>query len=132
MERNLNSIIFETLRKSQKLRTICRPIILLHCICHAGSELWHNKRKEARVTGSSLYNALGLDTLQAQKDHVNQFIKGRRVKEFPPEIQKRLDYGTKNEVLTLLEENINLQMQPMYNIVNLRICTKIILIFKKL
>ena len=55
-------------------------------------------RKQARVTGSTLNNALGLDTLQKQKQHHYIHIRGREPAPVPEDLQKKFDYGTKNEV----------------------------------
>ena len=39
-----------------------------------GTELWYMHRKKARVTGSTLRTAIGLDTLTKQKEHFFMFI----------------------------------------------------------
>ena len=62
-----------------------------------GSEMWHKERKKARVTGSTLYKAVGLDTLSKQKDHHAEFVMGRTPQPFEPDVQKRLDHGLKHE-----------------------------------
>ena len=45
-----------------------------------------------------LNNALGLDTLQKQKQHHYIHIRGREPAPVPEDLQKKFDYGTKNEV----------------------------------
>ena len=58
---------------------------------------WFNLRKEAKVTGSTLYKALGLESLGHLKSHHYEFIKKRNPPEFPPEVKVRLQYGQENE-----------------------------------
>ena len=41
-----------------------------------GSGLWHEQRSSTRVTGSSLRNAIGLDTLMKQKEHHHIHVVG--------------------------------------------------------
>ena len=62
------------------------------------SDKWFQMRKESRVTGSTLNSAIGLDTLQKQKDHHYIHIRGRKPPPIPPELQKKFDHGTRNEV----------------------------------
>ena len=61
------------------------------------SEEWFRMRKDVKVTGSTLHNALGLESLADLKQHHYQFIKKRQRPPFPEEVQKRLDYGKENE-----------------------------------
>ena len=42
-----------------------------------GSDMWHSMRNKARVTGSTLRNAIGLNTLAKQKDHFYEKVLGR-------------------------------------------------------
>ena len=62
--------------------------------CSQGGEIWCKLRKKAMLTGSSMHRALGLDTLKAEKEHVNVHVKGRP----KPDVQKYLDFGSKNEI----------------------------------
>ena len=62
------------------------------------SEDWFRVRKLARVTGSTLNAALGLDTLQKQKDHHHIFVRGRQPPPIPNDLQQKFDHRTKNEV----------------------------------
>ena len=62
-----------------------------------GSNLWHQQRKKARITGSTLYRALGLESLSSQKEHHAEFILGRKPLPFSPEVQQRLEHGLKHE-----------------------------------
>ena len=59
------------------------------------TEEWFALRKQARVTGSTLNNALGLDTLQKQKQHHYIHIRGREPAPVPEDLQKKFDYGRK-------------------------------------
>ena len=62
------------------------------------TEEWFALRKQSRVTGSTLNSAIGLDTLQKQKQHHYIHIRGREPPPVPDDLQKKFDYGTKNEV----------------------------------
>ena len=61
------------------------------------SDLWFHVRKKAKVTGSTLFNALGLGTLANLKSHHYQFVKKRSPPEFPDDVKARLQYGQDNE-----------------------------------
>ena len=61
------------------------------------SNKWLELRKKAKVTGSTLYNALGLSSLADLKQHHYQYIKKRAPPPFSPDVQKRLQYGQENE-----------------------------------
>ncbi|MCG8623731.1 MAG: YqaJ viral recombinase family protein, partial [Proteobacteria bacterium] len=62
------------------------------------SDKWFEYRKKFRVTGSTLNSAIGLDTLNKQKEHHYVRVRGRQPAPVPPELQKKFDHGTKNEV----------------------------------
>ena len=69
------------------------------------SPQWHALRQKAKVTGSTMYKALGLESLVALKQHHYEFVKKRKPPDFSPEIKLRLQYGQENEkhaVATLL------------------------------
>ena len=59
---------------------------------------WFQIRKNARVTGSTLNKALGLDTLLKQKEHHYVFVHGRQEPPVSRELQKKFDHGTRNEI----------------------------------
>ena len=61
------------------------------------SAAWLTLRKTAKVTGSTLYNALGLSSLSDLKQHHYQFIKKHSPPPFSDDVKKRLEYGTQNE-----------------------------------
>ena len=62
------------------------------------SDKWFALRKCYRVTGSTINSAIGLDTLQKQKDHHYEHVRGRKPPPVPPDLQKKFDHGTRNEV----------------------------------
>ena len=62
------------------------------------SEEWFKLRKKARVTGSSLNAAIGLDMLQKQKEPHYTHVRGRQPSPVTEELQKKFDHRTKNEV----------------------------------
>ena len=61
------------------------------------SEKWLDVRKKAKVTGNTLYNALGLSLLGDLKQHHYQFLKKRSPPPFSDEVKKRMKYGQENE-----------------------------------
>ena len=62
------------------------------------SQEWFEVRKSARVTGSSVNKAIGLDTLAKQKEHHYVRVRGREPKPVSPELQKLFNHGMKNEI----------------------------------
>ena len=62
------------------------------------SDEWFVVHKKARVMGSTLNAAIGLDTLMKQKNHHYVHIRGCQPPSIPLDLQKKFDYGTKNEV----------------------------------
>ena len=58
---------------------------------------WHDLRKQAPVSASTLHNALGLRQLKLQKDHIEKVLL-HRDEEVPPELQRIFDYETENEI----------------------------------
>ena len=61
------------------------------------SEKWFQIQKNAKVTGSTMYNALGLSSLTDLKQHHYQFIKNMSPPPFNEEVKKRMQYGQENE-----------------------------------
>ena len=63
------------------------------------SEEWFQLRKEAPVTGSTLYNAIGLSSLKDQKKYFQDQMKkaGNQQADVPPDLQARFDWGTEHE-----------------------------------
>ena len=63
-----------------------------------GSTLWHEIRSSARVTGSTMRTAIGLETLTKQKEHFHVKVVGREPLPPSAELQKMFDHGKQNEV----------------------------------
>ena len=61
------------------------------------SDVWFQMRKNAKVTGSTLFNALGLSTLANLKSHHYKFVRRRPPPDFPDDVKQRLKYGQDNE-----------------------------------
>ena len=55
-----------------------------------GTDLWHQQGSKARVTGSTLRSAIGLDTLTKQKEHFYVHINGRQPPPPSPQLQQLL------------------------------------------
>ena len=62
------------------------------------SDEWFQLRNQAKVTGSTLYKAIGCDGLGKQKDHFEKVICGVPEKEHSAEVKAMMDWGTTNEV----------------------------------
>ena len=60
--------------------------------------MWWALRERALVTGSTLMKAVGFDTLKAEKQHVNVYVKKRPVLEIPDDVKKYIKFGQENEV----------------------------------
>ena len=65
------------------------------------SEIWKRIREHCAVTGSTLNKAIGLGTLQDQKDHYDYKFGNKQPPEPPSHIQEMLNYGTENEVCAI-------------------------------
>ena len=60
---------------------------------------WFDLRAGYKVTGSSLYGALGLDLLKNQQAHFDKVINGRKeTDEIPEDVRKRMEHGTTSEI----------------------------------
>ena len=64
------------------------------------SEHWHELRNGSRVTGSTLFRALGLSTLKEQKEHHDKVYKGIETP-IPEHLSPLLEYGTSQEINAL-------------------------------
>ena len=58
---------------------------------------WYSLRESCRVTGSTMFKALGFDTLSRQKEHHNTFVCGRSPPTHSSEVKEKLQHGTLNE-----------------------------------
>ena len=45
-----------------------------------------------------MYKGLGFDTLKAEREHMNVFVKKRPTPQIPIEVQKYMEFGKNNEV----------------------------------
>ncbi|CAG2204526.1 unnamed protein product [Mytilus edulis] len=61
------------------------------------SDSWLNLRKESRITGSTIFKALGLSTLKEQQRHFDKTY-GGLTEAIPDELQTLFDYGTEQEI----------------------------------
>ena len=60
---------------------------------------WFALREQFRLTGSKLYEAMGLDTLKKQQTHFDKVVKGlNKEEEIPDEVKKRMEHGTVSEI----------------------------------
>ena len=62
------------------------------------SDMWWELRGTALVTGSTLMKAVAFDTLKAEKQHVNVYVKKRPAPEFPEDVKKYIKFGQENKV----------------------------------
>ena len=62
------------------------------------TEIWQKICEMCAVTGSTMHQAIGLGTLQEQKDHYDYKMKRKEKPEPNEQIKKMMDYGTENEV----------------------------------
>ena len=60
--------------------------------------MWHKQQEKARVTGSTLHSAIGLDTLTKQKEHYHVHINGRQPPSPSAQLQQLFDHRKKNGV----------------------------------
>ena len=68
--------------------------------CTQYSDTWWELRGTALVTGSTLMKAVGFDTLKAEKQHVNIYIK-KPAPEIPEDMKKYIKFGQENEVYAI-------------------------------
>ncbi|CAG2194451.1 unnamed protein product [Mytilus edulis] len=72
-----------------------------HHLLKQKSDEWFNLRKTVKVTGSTAYNALGIDGLKSQKETF-QYINNQKEKPAPTEQQQMaMKHGTENEIHAL-------------------------------
>ena len=53
------------------------------------------------ITGRPLYKCFGFETLKAEREHVNIFVKNRPAPQVPPDAQKYMEFRKNNEVHTI-------------------------------
>ena len=79
--------------------------------------VWHDIRKNVRLTGSTFGKVIGLNDLSSQKEHYHIFVNGRNPPPIPPEVQQMLDYGTKFKIKgigTLVRQIMPSLLPPCY------------------
>ncbi|VDI57982.1 Hypothetical predicted protein [Mytilus galloprovincialis] len=59
---------------------------------------WIDSRRKAKVTGSTIYAAIGCDSLKKQKQHFDKVISGVEADEPSKEQQNAMRHGTKSEI----------------------------------
>ena len=59
--------------------------------CSRYSTLWWKLQKKAVITVSTLYKGLSFETLKAEREHVNVFVKHRPAPQVPPDVQKYME-----------------------------------------
>ena len=57
-----------------------------------------SSEKKSKSAGSTMFNALGLESLKVEKEHMYVYVKSRPPKDVDPEVQKYLDFGIANEI----------------------------------
>lgn len=62
------------------------------------TERWFAARKEATITGSTLYRAIGFDGLKAQKTHFDTVVCGLAEPKKSDTAEENMAYGTENEI----------------------------------
>ena len=63
-----------------------------------GSPKWGELREGAAVTGSTIYKAVGMETLKEQQVHHDFVFKGKPRPQPPPEVQRNMQHGIVNEI----------------------------------
>ena len=63
-----------------------------------GSDFWHRLRSSAKVTGSTAYKAIGLESLKKQQEHFDHVFCKQDKPEFSTRTKLCLDHGVKNEI----------------------------------
>ena len=66
--------------------------------CTQYSDLWWELRRTALLTGSTITKALGFDTLKAEKQQVNMYVKKRPAPDFTDKVKKYIQFRKENEV----------------------------------
>ena len=66
--------------------------------CEKRSSLWYRLHKEAMVTDSTLYTALGFNTLKKEREHFNVFVKKCPAPDVQDDIWKSLNFEVEHEI----------------------------------
>lgn len=62
------------------------------------SKQWFDRRKQVKITGSSIHSALDLDGLASQKEHFDVKVVGLQEKEKPVTCKSAMWHKTENEI----------------------------------
>ena len=63
------------------------------------TEKWFNKRKEFLLTGSKLYEGIGLDSLKSLQKQYDTVVRNIHIEEqILQEVKQRMEHGTKSEI----------------------------------
>lgn len=62
------------------------------------SDEWFLLRKKAKLTGSTMYKALGFQTLKAQQAHYDTFLMGKSPPQIPLTLLDAMKHGSENEI----------------------------------
>ena len=74
--------------------TLCDDKMANSSVIKQHSQMWHELRSKASVTGSSWYRSIGLSTLKEMKEQHDK----SHLKPISPELQTCFDYGNANEI----------------------------------
>lgn len=93
------------LQHQENLRILKRPEdiqenseLLDTSVIKQRTEKWFTDRKKMKVTGSTIYKAIGCDSLKRQKEHFDQVLSGVDPPEPSAEQAKAMKHGTESEV----------------------------------
>ena len=64
------------------------------------SKVWFELHSECMITGSSLYNGLGLRSVKSARDHFREFVLKEGPPKFTEEEMVSMNHGSENEVST--------------------------------
>ncbi len=95
------SVSIETLKHLKSLPHVEMHDVIDPRLVKQRSELWFSLRKCYPLTGSTMYKGLGFGGLSNLKDHIKVHVKQEQESTPTPEVQERLDHGTKNEINAL-------------------------------
>ncbi|CAC5373180.1 SLC5A6 [Mytilus coruscus] len=110
-----NNMIFEFVARINNSNTEDLPEGLLSDTRYVKqrSQEWFEKRKQFRLTGSKLFEGLGLDSLENLQKHYDKVIRKKNLEEtFPNEVQEKMDHGTKSEIHAIA--TLATQILPVY------------------
>jgi hypothetical protein len=62
------------------------------------TQQWTQLRRYARITGSTAHNAIGLRGKPELQQHFTHYVNKLPMPANPPEVQKRMDHGSQNEI----------------------------------